>query len=288
MGLTKRDRIELAISFVGTFRKKQLAKALGFHRNCFYTKHTQDSKDKELSNKIAALYETDDTLGHKSLSRLLKVNKKRVLRVMKKYQIKPRAKKGKYRKPGRAKNVCANLLRRKEVEKYEVIFSDIFEFRLKDRSKVYCCFILRKITREILSFCYAYAMRAELVVESIVQAQVTKLERVEIIYHSDQGRQFGADITVEELMRRGFIQSMSRAGTPTDNPYAERFVGTFKLAVVKRYEYETIGQFVIVAENWLNFYNQRRPHSSLGGVSPKQFAEENDLKSVPYLVVKNA
>ncbi len=36
---------------------------------------------------------------------------------------------------------------------------------------------------------------------------------------------------------------MSRAGTPTDNRYAERFVGLFKLAVAERRPYQTLGEF---------------------------------------------
>jgi putative transposase len=37
---------------------------------------------------------------------------------------------------------------------------------------------------------------------------------------------------------------MSRAGTPTDNGYAEHFVGLFKLAVAERQPYRTLGDFL--------------------------------------------
>jgi putative transposase len=46
---------------------------------------------------------------------------------------------------------------------------------------------------------------------------------------------------------------MSRAGTPTDNGYAERFVGMFKLAVAERYRYHSLGAFLRAAETWINF-----------------------------------
>ncbi|HWZ20118.1 MAG TPA: integrase core domain-containing protein [Ktedonobacteraceae bacterium] len=53
---------------------------------------------------------------------------------------------------------------------------------------------------------------------------------------------------------------MSRAGTPTDNGYAERFVGQFKLSVAERRTYGTLGEFLRAAENWINVSNQLRPH----------------------------
>jgi putative transposase len=46
---------------------------------------------------------------------------------------------------------------------------------------------------------------------------------------------------------------MSRAGTPTDNGYAERFVGIFKLAVAERRPYRSLGEFSHEAEHWINF-----------------------------------
>lgn len=225
----------------------------------------------------------------------MSVGKNRVARVMDKYQIVPRKKKRKYRYPGKADNLCQNLLPIIDIEKYEIIFSDIFEFRLKDGSKVYCCFIIRKYTRQILSFSYGYSMPAELVVKTITSIQLVDVSSdLYVIFHSDQGKQYGAQMTIETLAEQGWTRSMSRAGTPTDNPIAERFVGVFKLAVVDRFKYETIGQFIIFAEKWLNFYNQVRPHESLTApgskkqISPNQFAEINNLKSVSYLAVENA
>ncbi len=56
---------------------------------------------------------------------------------------------------------------------------------------------------------------------------------------------------------------MSRAGTPTDNGYAERFVGVFKLAVAERRAYWTLGELLRAAEAWVNFYTMLRPHEGL-------------------------
>jgi len=104
-----------------------------------------------------------------------------------------------------------------------------------------------------------------------------------MIWHSDQGSQYGAELTRTALLEQGFQLSMSRAGTPTDNGYAERFVGVFKLAVAERRPYQTLGDFLRAAEAWINFYNRERPHESLGYRSPNRFAEEHHLQTLPYL-----
>jgi len=76
---------------------------------------------------------------------------------------------------------------------------------------------------------------------------------------------------------------MSRAGTPTDNPFAERFVGTFKHAVVRKQPYHTLGEFLHRAENWINFYNNTRPHEGLKNLSPNEYAKKYGWPAVPYL-----
>jgi len=261
----------------------QIARTLDVGRGSFYYQSTLAVKDKALSVAIEKIHDDDDdTLGHKKLAPMLGAGKNRVLRVMKKYGIKPRKRNKKYHYPGKSETVFDNLANDPQVQLNAVgiVFSDIFEFKLADNTRVRGCFALKKETRQILSLLFDYSMRADLVVTTI---QRINLVDPESIWHSDQGKQYGAGITVAALLERGFISSMSRAGTPTDNPYAERFVGIFKHAVVRRRKYQTLGEFLEAAKKWINFYNNRRPHESLGQISPNEYALKNNMKIVPYL-----
>lgn len=121
-------------------------------------------------------------------------------------------------------------------------------------------------------------MWADLVTGAI---QTMSFEVPGSIWHSDQGKQYGAVQTRSLLLQKGFVLSMSRAGTPTDNGYAERFVGVFKLAVADRRPYHTLGEFLRAAEAWINFYNQERPHEGLDNLSPLQFAQQHELEDIP-------
>lgn len=263
-----------------------MASAFGLSRTGLYYQPIKPKDDLKIKNDILKWYETDDTLGSRKLAPLLKKSRGCVIRIMLKYGIYPRRKRPAYHYPGKVDETVENILLTEEFKDQEVLFSDIFQFKLSDGSWVYCCFVIRRKTRQVLSFCYSWGMRAELVSESITRVDlVTDLTDIEVIFHSDQGKQYGAKATIDACINLHFERSMSRAGTPTDNPIAERFVETFKLAVVERYSYRTIGEFNQFAEQWLNFYNNTRPHESLGQSSPNNYAIQNGLESVPYLSI---
>jgi transposase InsO family protein len=274
-------------------------------RGTLYLRGKQAVKDKQVATAIEQWHEQDDTMGHRKLAVLLSMGKNRIKRVMKKYGMEARRKKKRYVYPGKASNIVPNLLRESQKnvinvtdvsdnekrenvtdvtdafqEAPEVVFSDIFEICLADRTKVRGCFALWKRTRHILALAFDYSMHAELVVSTIKQVQ---FDVPGTIFHSDQGSQYGAHQTRAALLEKGFVRSMSRAGTPTDNGYAERFVGIFKQAVAERRRYRTLGHFLEAAESWINFYNHLRPHEGLGNCSPDQFALKQGLAAAPYL-----
>ncbi len=267
----------------GPYSKSQVARALNFARASYYWKSSQARKDKAVAVAIEQLYEQDDTLGHRKLAALLHMGKNRVRRIMHKYGITARRKRKRYVYPGKAATVVPNLVRTlEETAMTEILFSDIFEVRLADATRVRGCFALWKRTRHILALVFDYRMQADLVVSTVNMVQFTIPGT---IWHSDQGSQYGAEKTRAALLAKGFQASMSRAGTPTDNGYAERFVGIFKLAVAERRPYHTLGEFLQAAEDWINFYNSQRPHEALHYRSPNQFAEEEDLPTLPYLPI---
>lgn len=266
--------------------KGVLAQLLGVSRSLLYYTYRLDAKDKQLADEMERIHTQDDTLGSKSLSVLLGISRIRAKRIMLKYGIVPRRKKPKYQLGGRSDERFNNLLFDKQfIENYEVIFSDIFQLKLADGTRVYCCFAIRKKTRQIISFCYSLSMESELVVSTLEHIDLYDLTETEVIWHSDQGSQYGSETTIDTLIQLSFIASMSRAGTPTDNPIAERFVRTFKFAVVERYSFANLEMFSQAAQEWLNFYNQQKPHQSLGMKSPNQFATDNNLANVSFIAV---
>jgi len=284
--MSKQQRVELARTLCASgspINKSQLARVLGIARSSLYVQLKRPKQDKALAVRIEQAHEKDDTMGHRKLAALLGTGKNRVKRVMRKYGLAARRKRKKYVYPGKAAQIVPNKLREGlDLTSTEVVFSDILEVKLADGSRVRGCFALRKRTRQVLGMAFDYHMRADLVTATI---QTMSFEVPGSIWHSDQGKQYGAEQTRHMLLQKGFVLSMSRAGTPTDNSYAERFVGVFKLAVADRRPYCTLGQFLRAAEAWINFYNQERPHEGLDNLSPLQYAQQQGLEGIPSLTL---
>lgn len=251
----------------------------------FYYHSKMAKRDKQVAIQIEKIHdELDDTLGHKKLAPMLKMGKNRIWRVMKKYNLKPRMRKKGYHYHGKSTTLQPNLANMEDYREsfdHGIVYSDIFEFRLADDCVVRGCFALLKQTRQILSLVFDYSIKA-----SLVQATIKAIDSLPpeaMIWHSDQGKQYGAEKTIEAVTAKGLTPSMSRAGTPTDNPFAERFVSTFKHAVVKRRPYYSLGDFLTAAKNWINFYNSSRPHEGIENLSPNSYAIKYDWPIVPML-----
>jgi trehalose synthase len=81
--------------------------------------------------------------------------------------------------------------------------------RVADSTRVRGCFALWQRTRHILAPAFDYHMRAELVTNAL---DMLAFEVSQAIFHSDQGKQYGAEVTRLLLLQKGFELSMSRAG----------------------------------------------------------------------------
>ena len=106
----------------------------------------------------------------------------------------------------------------------------------------------------------------------------TSLKRVASvpeIHHSYQGMQYLSTAHFSTLMRHGIEILLARKGRPWENGYAERLIRTLKEEEVHINAYENItetrdriGDFIT------NVYNQKRPHSALGYLTPMEFQQQ--------------
>src|SRR6266496_4233172 len=69
--------------------KTQLAKQMGISRSSLYYVHRRPLVDEEVKHQIESVLTDNPAYGHKRIALELKLNKKRILRVMKKFGIKP-------------------------------------------------------------------------------------------------------------------------------------------------------------------------------------------------------
>lgn len=124
-------------------------------------------------------------------------------------------------------------------------------------------------SRRWLGYSMADHMRTKLVADALNMAAGVRGGRTEgIIFHGDRGAQYlSGDYRklVKDLKMR---QSVSRTGVCWDNSVAESAWSSLKRELVHRYRFNTRVEARRAIFTWINRYNTRRRHSTLGYVPP--------------------
>ena len=110
-------------------------------------------------------------------------------------------------------------------------------------------------------------------------------KEVNLIHHSDRGCQYASREYVNMLRSHGIKISMTESGDPKDNAQAERINNTMKNELLKDKVFNTIEEVITAIALAVDFYNNRRPHMSVGMMTPSEAAEstgERDMKWTSY------
>jgi len=67
----------------------------------------------------------------------------------------------------------------------------------------------------------------------------------------------------------------TRPGKPNDNAYIESFNGRLRDECLSETQFLTLIEAQIIIEAWRKDYNEERPHGSLDGLTPSEFAEQH-------------
>lgn len=99
------------------------------------------------------------------------------------------------------------------------------------------------------------------------------------VFHSDRGVQYASNkITALFYHSKKITQSMSRKGNCWDNAVAESFFKTIKYEALYRYKFESSEQLYDCVNEYINWYNTSRLHSSLGYLTPLE--KEIELRGI--------
>ena len=91
------------------------------------------------------------------------------------------------------------------------------------------------------------------------------------IRHADRGSQYASEAYVSCLMEHHIRISMTEGYEPTDNAMAERQNGIFKVEWIYEQEmYRDKEQAINEINRMIDFYNNRRPHMSIGMECPME------------------
>jgi transposase InsO family protein len=142
---------------------------------------------------------------------------------------------------------------------------------------LYLAAVMDLFSRKIVGWNTSDHIDRFLTLTALESALTIRQPRQGLIHHSDRGGQYAADDYQRRLVRAGAVSSMSRKGDCYDNAPMESFFGTLKKERIHRRKYWSRDEATDDIRNYIDgFYNPRRRHSELGGISPIQFeAREN-------------
>jgi len=154
-------------------------------------------------------------------------------------------------------------------------YTDFTYLKLENGKVLYACFILDSYDKSVIAYQLSNSIDTQLAIDTLQVAINRTSTKSSIILHSDQGVQFRAYAFKEYCKMNNIVQSMSRAGTPTQNAVMENFVGKIKCEFLNHNKFKkktTLNEAII--EWTYNYYNTQRVHSALGYKTPMQKRNE--------------
>lgn len=178
-----------------------------------------------------------------------------------------------YRKPGTSKKhpghtIYPYLLRGVQVERTNQVWALDTTYIPMKRGFVYLTAVIDVASRRVLAHKVAITLEACHATEVLEQA-FARFGVPEIV-NTDQGSQFTATGFTEAVLTRGCRLSMDGRGSWRDNVFVERLWRTVKYEEVYLKAYESVSHAKESIARHLDWYNESRPHSSLGKQTPNE------------------
>ena len=139
------------------------------------------------------------------------------------------------------------------------------------RKWYYLCVIIDLFSRKVISWRLSGKADVSLVMTTFQKAYESRNTPCGLMFHSDRGTQYTAFAFRQLLDSLNVVQSFSKKGYPFDNAVCECFFKYLKLEETNRRTYRTFHElYLSVFEYIEGFYNSRRPHGSLGYLTPNE------------------
>jgi putative transposase len=183
-----------------------------------------------------------------------------------------------YRRPNTSKpapghKIYPYLLRKLAIVRPNQVWATDISYIPMAKGFVYFVAIVDWFSRKVLAWRISITMEADFCVEALEEA-LARYGKPEI-FNTDQGSQFTSQAFTSVLLREKIAISMDGRGAWRDNVIVERLWRSVKYEEVYLRAYGTVSEARGSIGRYLNFYNSRRPHSSLDAKTPDQTYFDN-------------
>ena len=205
-----------------------------------------------------------DMLSHQGLE----VGRRHVRTLMRRMDIETLYRGPNTSKPAPGHRIYPYLLRGLSITRPNQAWAMDITFIPMAHGFVYLAAIVDWFSRRVLAWRVSITMDTSFCIEALDEA-LSQYRRPEI-FNTDQGSQFTSEAFTGRLKEEGIQISMDGKGRWRDNVFVERLWRSLKYEHVYLHAYESVGEARSKIGSYIEFYNSRRPHSSLGAQTPDQ------------------
>ncbi|MHC0552097.1 IS3 family transposase [Salinicoccus sp. CNSTN-B1] len=279
--ITQQDKAQVVYELRHKYPVTTLVRFADIPRSTYYDRvrrMNQPDPDSDLKVEIKAIYDTHEgrygyrRIHNELMNHGVKVNHKKVQRIMKTLGLKCLVRIKKYRSyKGSVGRIAPNILNRNFTADApnKKWVTDMTEFKLFGK-KLYLSSVLDLFNGEIITYTISNRPTYSLVAEMLENALKYLPEKHGLLMHSDQGWHYQMKQYRQTLEARGITQSMSRKGNCYDNAVVENFFGIMKSEFLYMKTFDSIAHFKLELENYIAYYNTHRIKTKLK-TSPVQY-----------------
>lgn len=141
---------------------------------------------------------------------------------------------------------------------------------LSSGRRLKCLNIVDDCTKESVDIVLDHSISGQYVTRVLDQA--ARFRGLPAAIRTDQGPEFTSKALDQWAYRNGVELKLIQPGKPTQNAYIESFNGKFRDECLNEHWFTSLEHARRIIESWRQEYNTERTHSSLGDITPAEFA----------------
>jgi putative transposase len=246
---------------------------LGLARASFYYEPaTAAAENLRLMRLIDEQYTAQPVYGSRRMTVWLQgqgheVNRKRVQRLMRLMGLEAVYPRPKLSAAGCGHRVFPYLLRNVKIERVDQVWSTDITYVPMAKGFMYLAAVIDWYSRCVIAWRLSNTLDGWFCLEMLDEALTRGRPEV---FNTDQGVQFTAEAFTARLLSAGVAVSMDGKGRCLDNVFVERLWRTVKYEDIYLRCYETVPELTSGLGRYFPFYNEERPHQSLGYRTPAE------------------
>jgi putative transposase len=232
---------------------------------CYYQPQPETAENLRLLRQLDELYMECPFYGSRRMAIELKVNRKRMQRLMRILGIEALYPKPNLSKPAPGHEIYPYLLRNVPILRPNHVWSTDITYVPMRGGFLYLVAVIDWFSRFVLSWELSSTMETGFCLSA--QQAAFRFGQPDI-FNQDQGSQFTSAEFLAPLKKRGIAISMDGRGRALDNVFIERLWRSVKYELIYPGDFASGAELFAALDRYFHFYNFRRPHQALGYRTP--------------------